>query len=232
MLNNPHSRKYLRPHVDLRYLIAPFTDTDASEEEVASKCLRSKRVLVLILRSYVGVSMISADDLGLPTLVRMLRDVKVPKQIQQILLDTFSEVFEPVFARVKRSRIASSSGSSGCRVVSINSKDGVDDANDNAVDNSAGTLSRINTIEVVEEEKKTKTVAFSTPNHSSGSKSNNAGNSTSASAPTSKSTPKTPRSKSIFQSIFGSSKKDEDDEKGISEAKKKRGMSRCYFKKK
>ena len=224
MLNNPHSRKYLRPHVDLRYLIAPFTDTDASEEEVASKCLRSKRVLVLILRSYVGVSMISADDLGLPTLVRMLRDVKVPKQIQQILLDTISEVFEPVFARVKRSRIASSSGSSGCRVVSINSKDGVDDANDNAVDNSAGTLSRINTIEV-EEEKKTKTVAFSTPNHGSSSK-NNAGNSTNASAPTSKSTPKTPRSKSIFQSIFGSSKKDEE-ERGISEAKKKRGMSRC-----
>jgi len=106
ILNNPSTRKYLRPYLDLRSFIAPFTDIDTSESDLLPRRRAAKVALVCILRSWVGVAMLASDDLGLPTLIGLLRDPKVPVSTQNIILDIMLEVFEPIFARVRRSRQA------------------------------------------------------------------------------------------------------------------------------
>ena len=54
MLTNPHSRCVLRPHLDLRALIAPFTDIDANESTRLPR-LKAAAALAAILRTWTGV---------------------------------------------------------------------------------------------------------------------------------------------------------------------------------
>ena len=53
------------------------------------------------MRSWVGIVQLSADDTAWPTLIRMLRDPKVPLATQEIILETVSEIFEPVMSKVR-----------------------------------------------------------------------------------------------------------------------------------
>ena len=50
MLSNPLSRRMLRPHLDLRALIAPFTDVEARESEALPKLHAAKTALTTILK--------------------------------------------------------------------------------------------------------------------------------------------------------------------------------------
>ena len=105
-LNDPRSRRFLRPHLDLRIFFAPFTDLDADEAELLPSWRASKSALVIILRSWVGLSMVTSDELALPTLVKLLVDGKVPPRAQDMVLDILAETFDPVFSRVRRSRLS------------------------------------------------------------------------------------------------------------------------------
>lgn len=115
VLNDPKSRRYIRPHLDLRTLIAPFTDLEYVENGSIDtyRWKAAKSALVTIMRSWVGVVQMTSDDLGLPTLIRMLRDTKVAAGIQDALLDTIAEIFEPLISKMpnmrfsKRSRYSS-----------------------------------------------------------------------------------------------------------------------------
>ena len=106
MLNNPETRKFLRPYLNLRAFVAPFADVDA-DDKTALPCRRASRAaLVAIMRSWAGIAMLTSDDLGLPTLIGLLRDPNVPSSAQNMILDVILEVFDPIFARVRRSRQA------------------------------------------------------------------------------------------------------------------------------
>ena len=52
------------------------------------------------MRCWPGVIQLASDDLGLPTLVRMLRDSKVSSGAQEAILDAISEVFMPIATKV------------------------------------------------------------------------------------------------------------------------------------
>jgi hypothetical protein len=56
------------------------------------------------MRSWTGVIQLTSDELGLSTLVRMLRDTKVSPEAQGAILDAIYEVFEPVVSQVKKVR--------------------------------------------------------------------------------------------------------------------------------
>jgi hypothetical protein len=123
MLSNPISRRMLRPNLDLRALIAPFTDVDAPASDHGPHLNAAKIALVTIMKSYTGLVLLVSDDLGLPTLVRMLRDSKVPTKSQGLLLDAIAEVFEPISAKVRRSRLSTVGGHGGYRVVTVEDND-------------------------------------------------------------------------------------------------------------
>ena len=105
-LNDASSRRYIRPYLDLRVLIAPFTDLESLESDDPAESFRwkaAKTALVSIMRTWVGVIHITADDLGLPTLIRMLRDTKVSSHIQVAILETVAEIFEPLVSKIRNS---------------------------------------------------------------------------------------------------------------------------------
>lgn len=54
-----------------------MTDLDSSASELSGKWKASKSALVLLMRSWVGMVQLTADDMAWPTLVRMLKDPKV-----------------------------------------------------------------------------------------------------------------------------------------------------------
>ena len=99
VLNDPRTRKYIRPHQDLRTLISPFTDLEYLDPTVSAATAAgtptstesiyalkaAKAALVTIMRSWVGVMQLSSDELGLPTLVHMLRDTKVSSSIHNAI---------------------------------------------------------------------------------------------------------------------------------------------------
>ena len=121
MLTNPLSRCLVRPHLDLRALIAPFTDVDADEKTQLPRLKAAKVALAAILRTWTGAVLLASDDLGLPTLIRMLRDSKVSVKAQDMLLDTIAEAFERVFAKARRDRLSSVGTNHGYKVVTMDS---------------------------------------------------------------------------------------------------------------
>ena len=57
--------------------MSSFTDLDSSAADLAAKWRASKSAIVLLMRSWVGVVQLSAEEMAWPTLVRMLKDPKV-----------------------------------------------------------------------------------------------------------------------------------------------------------
>lgn len=139
MLTNPLSRCVLRPHLHLRALIAPFTDIDADEKAQLPRLKAAKVALAAILRTWTGAVLLASDDLGLPTLIRMLRDSKVSIKAQDMLLDTIAEAFERVFAKAMRGRLTSVGNNRGYKVVTMDS--GTAGTDDSTLASSSSTPS-------------------------------------------------------------------------------------------
>lgn len=57
--------------------LSSFTDLDSTPNDLTSKWEAAKNALVILMRSWAGVVLISSDEMGLPRLVQMLRDPKV-----------------------------------------------------------------------------------------------------------------------------------------------------------
>ena len=102
LLNDPHTRNLVSGSIDLRVLISPFTDLDSSSRDLAEKWKASRSAIVLSMRTWVGLIHLTSDHMGWATLVRMLRDPKVPMPTQEIILDMITEIFEPITQKVKK----------------------------------------------------------------------------------------------------------------------------------
>ena len=57
--------------------LGPFADMDSPASELLTRRRASQAALVLCLRTWAGITLLVSDHMGLPTLVRMLRDSKV-----------------------------------------------------------------------------------------------------------------------------------------------------------
>jgi hypothetical protein len=57
--------------------LAPFTDLDSDPGELSIKWESAKFAFVTIMKTWVGIFYLTADELALPLLVKMLNDAKV-----------------------------------------------------------------------------------------------------------------------------------------------------------
>jgi hypothetical protein len=55
------------------------------------------------MKSWVGIVLLTSDDLALPAIVKLLRDPKIPVHVQDNILDLFNSILEPVMSKVKNS---------------------------------------------------------------------------------------------------------------------------------
>eukprot|EP01031_Cornospumella_fuschlensis_P035570 gene35570-43134_t len=94
LLNDPNTRRIVEPCVDLKMLLAPFTDLDSDPNDLQPKWKAAKCAFLLLMKSWVGIVYLVSDENALGMLVSMLRDRKVPAHIQDLLLDLLSEVFK------------------------------------------------------------------------------------------------------------------------------------------
>eukprot|EP01039_Chlorochromonas_danica_P002589 gene2589-2831_t len=96
LLNDPVTRRVVEPCVDLRMLLAPFTDLDTDPVDLEPKWNAAKASFSLLMKSWAGIILIAADNNALGMLVNMLKDPKVPLHTQNVVLDTLSEVFSNI----------------------------------------------------------------------------------------------------------------------------------------
>jgi hypothetical protein len=103
VLNRSESRLSLRPFHDVQSLLAPFTDIDfkftADQAEVWAA---SRQALVLMLRSWAGIVILSSDSHGLSSVLRLLKDHAVDSELQFAVLDLVVDSLHPVFKAFRR----------------------------------------------------------------------------------------------------------------------------------
>lgn len=81
------------------FQLAAFTDLDTSSADLEQAWKAAKSALVLMMRSWPGIVQICSDDMGLPTIVRMLRDPKIPIATQDVILEVLSDILLPVHSQ-------------------------------------------------------------------------------------------------------------------------------------
>src|SRR3546814_14663736 len=101
ILNDPITRVCIRPYLDWQYLLSPFSELDEVEQhqDRQQRWNAAKNAFVVIMRSWVGVVQMTADPLGLPSLVRLLADPHVSTPTQKAVMETLSDLLEPVVAQ-------------------------------------------------------------------------------------------------------------------------------------
>ena len=90
----------IQPTMHLQRLLSAFTDLDSPPAESLSRLAPAAKALVTLLRSWAGVTLLTADDACLPTLIRLLMDDTVAAHVQEVILDVVAELFEPLVSRV------------------------------------------------------------------------------------------------------------------------------------
>ena len=101
LLDDPRSRAIVQHYVDLKSILAPFTDLDTSNERSTQekrKC--AKRAIKIILRSWTGIIILTSDPSCLSSFVNLLEKKGVSKSVQEDIIDTIAEIFEPLVNRV------------------------------------------------------------------------------------------------------------------------------------
>ena len=104
LMGNQSTRIHVRPYLDLRILLAPFSDLD---NDIADSMLRwksARSAFVIVMRTWVGLVILTSDPLGLTSLVTMLKDKKVSAALQDVILDSFIELFEPIVSKSQKGR--------------------------------------------------------------------------------------------------------------------------------
>uniref|UniRef100_A0A2C9LNG1 Rapamycin-insensitive companion of mTOR n=1 Tax=Biomphalaria glabrata TaxID=6526 RepID=A0A2C9LNG1_BIOGL len=117
LLNQPHTRPFIRPQVDLERLLAPFTDShfrysveDGRNEERDSKFIASKMAVISVMRSWPGlIRLCHPDGSGMQSLIGILYlpYVEIRKYVLEVISDlfrltlpTWSEDFATAFSSV------------------------------------------------------------------------------------------------------------------------------------
>eukprot|EP00752_Nemacystus_decipiens_P007062 g6329.t1 len=101
LAEDPATRRYVRPHLELYQLLTGFTDLDApAGPERAHRWKATRRALVVAMRSWAGVHLLASDSRGLVTLMRLLRDPSTSFSeeggLQESILETIVDVFDPL----------------------------------------------------------------------------------------------------------------------------------------
>ena len=86
--------------------MSPFTDLDVGVTvDKTAQWTAAKNALVLMMRTWAGIIILTADDFGLPILVRLLKDPKIAIVLQEIIVDGFVELFRPIVSKVRSSSL-------------------------------------------------------------------------------------------------------------------------------
>ena len=105
LLDDPKSRAYLRPYVDLKNILAPFFDVDTDNEKIASqRRMHAKNAIVCMMRSWAGIVLLTSDADCLPRLVSLIES-KVNEAVKVDLIECITELFEPLVSKVTPSLI-------------------------------------------------------------------------------------------------------------------------------
>lgn len=76
---------------------------DSDPADLKVKWAAIKFAISIIMKSWVGIIMLTSDELALPALVKMLRDPKIPIHMQEMILEVISFLLEPVVSKVQYS---------------------------------------------------------------------------------------------------------------------------------
>ena len=115
VLNNSSTRLCLRPFHDVQNLLAPFTEIDFKfNADQAEVWAASSRAIVLMLRSWAGIVILSSDPHGLSSVLRLLKDHAVDCQLQFAVLNLVVDALRPVFYALRGNlpRVQNTSGDS------------------------------------------------------------------------------------------------------------------------
>ena len=100
------------------FQLSPFSDLDTEEKDFASKSAAAKAAFLTIMKTWIGIIMLTSDEAALPFLMKILRDSKViqsyslleypflhryliskvPNHIHELILDSLSEILQPIYS--------------------------------------------------------------------------------------------------------------------------------------
>ncbi|OQS07508.1 hypothetical protein THRCLA_00484 [Thraustotheca clavata] len=93
LVNEPANRDYIHSFIDAQVLLAPFTDTDApSGTERRQRWTASRNAIVMMMRSWTGILLLTSNPQGLRSLVQLLVQ-PVGEDVQKAVLATICEIF-------------------------------------------------------------------------------------------------------------------------------------------
>ncbi|CAM9959226.1 unnamed protein product [Ectocarpus sp. 6 AP-2014] len=101
IIEDPATRRYVRPHLEIHQLLTGFTDLDAPPgPERAHRWQATRKALVIAMRTWAGVHLLASDPRGLVTLMRLLRDPSASFSddagLQDSILETIVDIFDPL----------------------------------------------------------------------------------------------------------------------------------------
>ncbi|CBN77350.1 conserved unknown protein [Ectocarpus siliculosus] len=101
IIEDPATRRYVRPHLEIHQLLTGFTDLDAPPgPERAHRWQATRKALVIAMRTWAGVHLLASDSRGLVTLMRLLRDPSASFSddagLQDSILETIVDIFDPL----------------------------------------------------------------------------------------------------------------------------------------
>ncbi|CAM9222945.1 unnamed protein product, partial [Choristocarpus tenellus] len=106
LIENPSTRKYVRPQLDLHQLLSGFTDLDAPVgPKRVQRWEATRTALVVVMRSWTGLHLVASDPRGLVTLMQLLRAPSAATSeddgLHDVILETLLDIFTPLFGMCK-----------------------------------------------------------------------------------------------------------------------------------
>ncbi|OQR91495.1 hypothetical protein ACHHYP_04658 [Achlya hypogyna] len=93
LVNEPANRDFIHSFIDAQVLLAPFTDTDApAGTERRQRWTASRNAIVMMMRSWTGILLVTSNPQGLKSLVQLLVQ-PVGDDVQKAVLATICEIF-------------------------------------------------------------------------------------------------------------------------------------------
>ncbi|ETV97011.1 hypothetical protein, variant 1 [Aphanomyces invadans] len=93
LINEPANRNLIHSFVNVQVLLAPFTDTDSpAGTERRQRWTASRNAIVMMMRSWTGILVLTANPQGLRALVRMLEQ-PVGDDVKKVVLATICDIF-------------------------------------------------------------------------------------------------------------------------------------------
>jgi hypothetical protein len=100
LLDQDSTRRHLRPSLELQKLLCVFTDTDAPDSpERETKKKTATEALVMMMRSWTGILILSSDEYGLKSIIRLMSlpdKVKGAVWARNAVTDLLFEILEVV----------------------------------------------------------------------------------------------------------------------------------------